>query len=849
MRGQTREFLSEDATAPYTASFIATQTGNYVIIARVVDSGGLAAEKSVIILVNNESPQVSWVSPVNGAVFDPAPASITLTAHATDPDGTIADVVFWSNGLIGQDTTADAQGNYSVTWTNPPTGTNGIYAYATDNDGYETGALISINVGPAPTPTPVPTPTPTPTPIGQLPTVQITSPASNTTFPTGTSVTVVADAQDPGGTITRVDFYHQSYAIYLGSDDTPPYTVSVSSRDPDVKVIFATATDNSGNAVDSASIRIIWLDPDGNLSLSGKLRHEQSTPNNEIVLPNALVELQLHNQLLRTTHTDTAGNYNFGSLSFGGEYTVRPAEPNYTFGPPSATWAGLVENDTQDFIAAGPLPPGPTPTPTPGANVVDWEKFYNSPNNLADYDPRMAVDGQGNTLVTGTSIVPGSSEDTDISTVKYDPAGQQLWARTFAGVGNYKDWATDIAVDAAGNVYICGSSWRGSAFSYDLVTIKYSPDGTEQWVRYLNGPLGSSDFANALALDTGGNVIVTGYDRTRDATTGRNFDEFVTVKYAPDGTELWVSRRSEAQIGDHAIAVTVDASGNSFVTGFAWTDSGNAQSKDIVTVKYSPTGQELWAARYVGDPGTPGPLPLPNNPIGDEPGGIGLDPAGNVYVFGSTAPGTAQDDFLLLKYDPATGALTWARNWSGPAYDYALDMAIDATGNVYLTGESYDIVFQDVNDSPSSDAATVKFAPDGTLLWARIYRAFPGKWDGGRQISLDFVGNIYVGVYSEGFANSDTAVIKYQPDGTEAWVYRYDNPNHSDDRLSDMTADASGNLYLAGDALILNANNVETSDFVTAKLAATSANLNSPPTSALVETAGASHRFLRYPVA
>ena len=157
---QARVFLSEDATAPYTASFIATQAGGYGIIARVVDSGGLSAEQRITILVSNESPQVSWVSPADGAVFDPAPASITLTAHASDADGTIANVEFWSNGLIGQDTTADAQGNYSVTWTNPPTGTNGIYAWATDNDGYRTSAIITINVGPAPTPTPVPTPTP-----------------------------------------------------------------------------------------------------------------------------------------------------------------------------------------------------------------------------------------------------------------------------------------------------------------------------------------------------------------------------------------------------------------------------------------------------------------------------------------------------------------------------------------------------------------------------------------------------------------------------------------------------------------------------------------------------------------
>ena len=404
-----------------------------------------------------------------------------------------------------------------------------------------------------------------------------------------------------------------------------------------------------------------------------------------------------------------------------------------------------------------------------------------------------------------------------------------MWAKTFVGFGNYKDWPTDIKADAQGNVYIAGTTWRGSAYSYDFVTIKYGTDGTEQWVRHHNGPLGGSDFANALALDASGNIVVTGYDRSRDPFTGKIFDQFATVKYGTDGAELWVRQRSQAQSGDHAIDVAVDRSGNVYVTGFAWLTANGTQTKDILTVKYSSGGEELWAARHDGRPGAPGPQPLPSNPIEDSPGGIGIDATGNVYVFGSSVPGTAEDDFLLLRYNPDTGALVWGRNWSGPAYDYARDMAIDGDGNVYLTGETYDIVFQTVNDNPSSDAATVKFDAAGNLLWERVYRAFPGKWDGAYRIALDAAGNAYVGAYSEGFFNSDTAVVKYQPDGTEAWVYRYDNPNHSSDNLHDMTADEAGNLYLTGHALIRNATGSETTDFVTFKLAASSVTLNSPP--------------------
>jgi hypothetical protein len=92
----------------------------------------------------------------------------------------------------------------------------------------------------------------------------------------------------------------------------------------------------------------------------------------------------------------------------------------------------------------------PNPTPTPGANSLTWEKFFDGAQHLADFDPHVAVDAQGNTYVAATS---GSftSGDTDITTIKYGPEGRQLWVATFAGPGDYKDWANDIKIDSAGN--------------------------------------------------------------------------------------------------------------------------------------------------------------------------------------------------------------------------------------------------------------------------------------------------------------------------------------------------------------------------------------------------------------
>ena len=359
------------------------------------------------------------------------------------------------------------------------------------------------------------------------------------------------------------------------------------------------------------------------------------------------------------------------------------------------------------------------------------------------------------------------------------------------------------------------------------MTIKYDTNGTQLWAKFYNGPSGHWDRGEALSLDSSGNVYVAGYSQGTKPS-GALFDEFLTIKYDGAGNEQWVRRRSTAQIGDQAYRIAVDSDGNAYVTGEAYAVNNSVTTQDLITVKYSPSGQELWASRFIGAPGQPGIIPLPNNPISSDSGGIALDPFGSVYVFG-TNQSTGVSDYLLLKYDPATGTLVWSRGWNGGSDDYARDMAIDAGGNVYLTGETWDDDFNSATSDETWDAATVNFDSEGNLVWARIYRGFPGKVESGRTVSLDGAGNIYVGAYSAGFANADTALIKYSPDGAEQWVYRYDNPEHSSDSVRDMAVDAVGNIYFSGTAIMTNAGGTLTGDLVTVKLAPASGPINSPP--------------------
>jgi len=816
--------VQTDTAAPFGVAYTPTAPGTYNVRVVARDAGGLDASAETHFVVVNESPRVVWASPAGGATFA-AGATVTLKAKATDADGRIVKVEFndgqW--GTVGFDTSPDEAGDYSVDFVSPAPGAHTIYAVAEDDAGALGGAEITINVASAATPTPTPTPAPTPDP--NAPTVRVSSPPSGASFALGTRVTLAAEAAASAGrAVSRVDFIWGpgTQGHVFCTDFNAPYNCTISDSSTQLYDIVAVAYDSAGARGQSAPSRVLFEDT-RKVSISGRLRHTASQPGNEIFLTNALVRLEMDNRPYREARTDAQGNFRFDDLGWGGGFTLRPAEPGYAFYPPAVAWGGVVEDVVYDFVADGPVPPAPTPQPTPGANGLAWERFYDGPHGRGDADPRLFVDADGNSYVAGVTAGTAGGDDLDIVTVKYDPAGARLWAKTFAGPGGSTDRAADIKVDAGGNVYVAGHTWGGAATWQDFVTVKYDAAGNEQWARFYDGPKGETDEARALELDAAGNVYVAGYVTSADPSTGRFYWEFATVKYDPSGAQQWARLHSTKKFGEGHMAVdlAVDAAGNSYVTGLGWLGaSGSNAAKDLVTVKYDPAGARLWTSRF--NSGGAGEAQ-------DEAAGVLLDASGDAFVYGHHRPDAARADFLLVKLDGATGALLWNRSWAAPGFDYARDAAVDAAGNVVLTGETYDPDFHAATGYATSDVATVRFDGAGNLLWERVYRAFPGKSDFGRHVAVDSSGAAYVGAASEGFFNADTAVIKYRADGTEAWVYRYDNPGHTNDQLTAMRADGAGNLFFAGSATTQTAAG-ESLDISLVKLAVTpSTVLNSPP--------------------
>ena len=398
------------------------------------------------------------------------------------------------------------------------------------------------------------------------------------------------------------------------------------------------------------------------------------------------------------------------------------------------------------------------------------------------YDPKgfnktscMVIDAEGNVYVTGRSYY---SEETlfDYATVKYNASGVQQWVATYNGPGNGYDIASSLAVDAEGNVYVTGHSYKIDPHeSYDYVTIKYNPLGEEQWVKRFSGSSGTGDDeATSITLDTEGNVYVTGHSEDE-----LNFADYTTVKYNSSGEEQWVAQYNGPGIMDFATSVLVDGKGNVYVTGHS---TGSESSLDYATVKYNSSGEEQWVARYNG---------LVDG--WDEASSIAVDSEGNVYVTGKSEGEGTSFDYATIKYTPY-GEEQWVKRYNGSASkeDEPKSIAVDAFGNVYVTGSSTEV-------GKSSDFTTIKYTPSGQEQWIANYNGPAGGNDMAISLALDPEGNIYVGGSSTGNGtDTDYATLKYNPSGQEQWVARHNGPGNGIDELSSIAVDQNGNVYLAG---------------------------------------------------
>ncbi|MEO7678568.1 MAG: SBBP repeat-containing protein, partial [Verrucomicrobiota bacterium] len=416
-----------------------------------------------------------------------------------------------------------------------------------------------------------------------------------------------------------------------------------------------------------------------------------------------------------------------------------------------------------------------------------WTNYFNGTGGADDAATAIAVDAGGNVYVTGWSV--GSGGNYDYLTIKYSAAGLPLWTKRFSSLGFY-DQPNALALDSSNNVYVTGTAFFNGGSGWDFLTIKYSTDGVPIWTNRFNGTGNDDDGATSLRVDVSGNVYVTGYS----VGSGSGYD-FLTIKYSTSGVALWTNRFNGTGNGsDGATGLALDASSNVYVTGYS---VGNGSGYDYATIKYSSAGVGLWTNRFNG---------AGND--NDQASALALDASGNAYVTGFSTGSASGYDYATIKYSTA-GVPLWTNIFNGTANgnDSANALAVDANGNVYVTGSL-------TSSGVDSDWATFKYSTAGVALWTNIFKGAANQNDSPRTLKVDSGGNVYVaGSFYGSGSHSDGLTIKYSTTGAALWTNVINNAASLDDMVKAMALDALGNVYVAGYSVVSDNN----PDFVTIK--------------------------------
>jgi hypothetical protein len=437
-------------------------------------------------------------------------------------------------------------------------------------------------------------------------------------------------------------------------------------------------------------------------------------------------------------------------------------------------------------------------------------------------------------------------------------AGALIYSTHLGSGSQGYDWGLGIAIDSSGNAYITGgtvssdfpttpgafdTTYNGGDYTGDAFVTTLNPNGTALvYSTYLGGSGG--DVGYGIAVDSSGNTYITGLTASTDfPTTPGAFDTlyngavngFVS-KLNPGGTALVYSTYLGGGNGDECNGIAIDSSGNAYITGYTTSfnfpitsgafDISYNGAGDGFVCKLNPNGTALLYSTYLGGKDE------------DWASGIAIDGSGNAYITGysgstdfPTTPeafetsshggGYNNSDAFVTKVDSTGTALVYSTYLGGGNIDHALGIAIDASGNAYITGYTSSTDFSTTPDAIDtsfngeapfyySDVFVTKLNPSGTALLYSTYLG-GGDDDEGYGIAVDDMENVYITeyIFSTDFpttpdafdisynGSGDVAVTKLNARGTGLVYSTYLGGGGNEEGFG-IAVDGSGNTYITG---------------------------------------------------
>ncbi len=482
-----------------------------------------------------------------------------------------------------------------------------------------------------------------------------------------------------------------------------------------------------------------------------------------------------------------------------------------------------------------------------GASLV-WSTYLGGTGD--ELGRGIAVDASGNVYVAGqtySSDFPvvggfdpsfGGGLEAFVTKVSSDGSGI-VWSSFLGGSG--QDWGMDIAVDGSGNAYVSGQTdssdfpvTNGFDMAYgggiDGFVTKVNADGASlAWSSFMGGS--AQDTGERIAVDGSGNAYVAGSTYSSDFAMAGGFDttfnggtrDVFVAKVNSGGASLAWSTYLGGTGDDSGTAVAVDGSGNVYVTGSTQSgdfpivggfDGSNAGGGDAFVVMLNPSGSGITWSSYLGGAGY------------ESGAGLGVDGTGNVYVAGITTSYDfptlsafdntygGQMDTFITKVDASGSGILWSSYLGGNKDDWAMGVAVDNMGNVYVTGKTCSTTFPTIGSFDASfggieDAFIVKIDTSGTsIVWSSYLGGNYG--DGGNDVTVDSSGYVYVVGYTSSsdfpivagfdpvYKNGDAFIAKIVPSGSSIVWSSYLGGTSGWDIAEDVAVDNVGNVYVTG---------------------------------------------------
>ncbi len=421
----------------------------------------------------------------------------------------------------------------------------------------------------------------------------------------------------------------------------------------------------------------------------------------------------------------------------------------------------------------------------------------------------------------------GASSTSAVTVANSAASNTNTWAQRFGSTG--PDNGQCVTTDAAGNIIFAGyysgtvdfgTGSLTNAGGSDIVLATYTSAGVPTWSKRFGGT--ANDFATRVALDSGGNIFLCGYfgstiDFGGGTLTTAGLDDGFIAKFNSTGVHQW-SKKFGNTASDQALSLAIDPSGNVLLTGVfrGLVDFGGISLESQGSFPGLPGGPDAFMAKYT----TLGALTWAKsftNTAGDEGWGITTDSAGNVFITGyytgtidlggGVLPQFGGSDIYLGKFN-SSGVHQWSQHYGGTAADQGTGVACDTSGNVFVTGIFTGLGnFNGISLTAVSgfDPFLMQVSSAGSTVWAKDFAGV--NFEFANALTVDAGNNVLVGGYFQNTLNvggtvlssaggQDIYIGKFTNGGNLVWAKSFGGP--LTDNISCLTADSNSFVIGAG---------------------------------------------------